>query len=215
MPNDPRPDDDRPNGPPDGQDPAGDRPSEDIDAEFARLTEGLGFEEEPLTVDDVLAEPAAEPGTEDEEPAVAVVATSVASAKALAGAIRLGREARTDGIDIPQGSLVYGTENGAIAAGALQEVSAHDLAAVVSTALQRHGIVLFWRSGDRMTATRYRGGERGEDVSPALVMGAVGDAVEQLLLGATSLEELGAGLDPSSLSRTQALQWIAFGRRRR
>src|SRR5699024_5279248 len=169
-----------------------------------------GLDETPLTVDDVLTD-----GEDDQEPTLAVVATSVASAKALAGAIRLGREARTDGIDIPAGTRTHDTGTGAIAVGSLQEAAAHDLAAIISTALQRNGIVLFWRRGDRMTATRYRGGERGEDVSPAIVLGAVDDVVEELLLGATDLAELGDGLDPSALTRAEALAWIASGKKRK
>lgn len=196
---------------PEDRDPRDGRPGEDIDAEFARLTAGLSFDEDtPLTVDDVLAD-----AHQESEPAIAVVATSVAAAKALAGAIRLGREARTDGIDIPPGTRVIDAETGALAVGALQEVQAHDLAAVVSTALQRNGVVLFWRRGDRMTATRYINGERGDDISPALVLGAVDDLVEQLLLGGVTLEEVGEGLDPAAISRSQALQWIAFGRKRK
>jgi len=206
------PDQPSPDGP--GPDGAGaDRPGSDIDAEFARLTQGLGLDDAPLTVDDVLAEPAAL--AEDTEPAIAVVATSVAAATALAGAIRLGREARTDGTDIPADSRVLDTDTGAIAAGELREADAHALAAITSTALKRNGLVLFWRRGDRMTATRYRNGERGDDVSPALVLGAVSDVVEQLLLGAVTLAELGEGIDPAAISRTQALQWIASGRKRR
>lgn len=182
---------------------------DDIDAEFARLTEGLDLGEPPMTVDDLIAEDS------DDEPAIAVVGTSVASAKALAGAVRLGREARTDGIDIPAGARVYDTDRGAIVVGSLQENDAHDLAAVVSTALQRHGIVLFWRRGERMTATRYSEGERGDDVSPAIVLGAMAESVEQLMLGSLAPDQLGEGIDPAVLSRTDALKWIAKGRKRR
>jgi hypothetical protein len=199
------------------------RPSggdDDIDAEFARLTEGLDLSAEdaaateeaesaPFTVEDIIS------GGEDDEPAIAVVATSVASAKALAGAIRLGREARTDGADIPAGARVHDTPMGGIAVGALQEDAAHELAAVTSTALQRNGVVLFWRKGGRMTATRYREGERGEDVSPAIVMGAMDDLVEQLMLGAADPTTLGDGYDPAVLTRDEALAWIAQGRRGR
>lgn len=187
------------------------RPADDIDAEFARLMEGVSLDDAPLTVEDVLSEPAEEDG----EPTVAVIATSVVSAKALAGVIRLGREARTDGIDIPTGTRTLDTSTGAIAAGPLAETAAHDLAAITSAALQRNGIVLFWRRGDRMTATRYKNGERGEDISPAIVLGAVDDVVEELLLGATDLAELGDGLDPSGLSRAEALEWIASGKKRK
>ena len=185
-------------------------PGDDIDAEFARLTQGLSLDDAPLTVEDVLTDAPAE----DEVPTLAVVATSVASARALAGVIRLGREARTDGIDIPVGTRALDTRTGAIAAGPLAEAAAHDLAAITSTALQRNGIVLFWRRGDRMTATRYKNGERGEDISPAIVLGAVDDLVEELLLGATDLTELGEGLDPASLTRAEALKWIASGKKR-
>src|SRR5699024_125717 len=125
---------------------------------FARLTEGLSLDEDPLTVEDVLDAPTAD--EEEGEPTIAVVATSVASAKALAGAIRVGREARTDEIDIRNGTSTHDTPSGALAVGPLREAAAHDLAAIASTALQRSGIVLFWRRGDRMTATRYRNGER-------------------------------------------------------
>ena len=203
------PEEPRQDGP--GEQPEGSgRPADDIDAEFARLMEGISLDDAPLTVEDVLTDT---PG-EDEVPSVAVIATSVASAKALAGVVRLGREARTDGIDIPVGTRTHDSSTGAIAIGPLAEAAAHDLAAIASTALQRNGIVLFWRRGDRMTATRYKNGERGEDISPAIVLGAVDDLVEELLLGATSLEELGEGLDPSTLSRSEALAWIASGKKR-
>src|SRR5699024_12245726 len=121
--------------------------------------EGISLDDAPLTVEDVLSEPT----EDDSEPTVAVIATSVVTAKALAGVIRLGREARTDGIDIPAGTRTLDTGTGAIAAGPLAESAAHDLAAIASAALQRNGIVLFWRRGDRMTATRYKNGEPGED----------------------------------------------------
>lgn len=190
-------------------------PAGDIDAEFARLMEGISLDDAPLTVEDVLSDTSAALGEEDEVPTVAVVATSVATATALAGVIRLGREARTDGIDIPVGTRTVDTSTGAIAVGALAEAAAHDLAAIASAALQRNGIVLFWRRGDRMTATRYKNGQRGEDISPAIVLGAVDDVVEELLLGATDLAELGEGHDPAELTRQQALEWIASGKKKR
>ena len=204
------PEDPRQDGPDQQPEGAG-RPSDDIDAEFARMMEGISLEEDaPLTVEDVLTD-----GGEDQEPSIAVIATSVATAKALAGVVRLGREARTDGIDIPVGTRTHDTSTGAIAVGPLAETAAHDIAAIASTALQRNGIVLFWRRGDRMTATRYKNGERGEDISPAIVLGAVDDLVEELLLGATGVDELGEGLDPAALSRTEALAWIASGKKRK
>src|SRR5699024_1169100 len=122
---------------------------------------------------------------------------------------------RTDGIDIPTGTSTHDTPSGALAVGPLREAAAHDLAAIASTALQRSGIVLFWRRGDRMTATRYRNGERGEHISPALVLGPAAGVVDQRLLGATTLARLGEGIAPSGLSRSQALRWIACGKKRK
>lgn len=193
---------------------------DDIDAEFARMMQGMDLDVPDLDGPSAAeGEPDPRAAQPDAPRPIAVVATSVASAKALAGAIRLGREARSDGIDVPEGTRVHPTRTGAIAAGAFDESAAHDLAAVVSTALQRNGVVLFWRRGDRMTATRYRQGHRGEEVSPALVLGAVDSTVEQLLLGALSIADIEResgheGLDPRELSRTQALRWITTGRRR-
>lgn len=210
----------------------GDGPSDDdIDAEFARMMEGLDVPEVPedtadpsarpadpaagladpdreLTVEDVLGAPSAASDPDAPVP-LAVVATSVASAKALAGALRLAGEPSDLGA-----ITVHGTDSGAIVVGDLDEPGAHDVAARVSAALQRLGVVLFWRRGDRMTATRYRAGERGDDVSPALVLGGVGSAVEQLLLGALDRTELDEGIDPAAVSRMQALRWLATGRGR-
>ncbi|MCS6711120.1 hypothetical protein JSY14_03485 [Brachybacterium sp. EF45031] len=206
-----------------------DHSPEDIDAEFARMMEGLDLEDVPEATAPGSAAPRGEVGRRDDapdpfdelqeqtEPTLAVVATAVASARALAGAVRLGQEARTDGLVVPPGTRIHETGTGAIAVGALDETGAHELAAVVSTALQRNGVVLFWRRGDRMTATRYRDGSRGDDVSPALVLGAVDGLVEQLLLGAQDLDDLGEGHDPSRLSRAEALEWLSDdgrGRRR-
>lgn len=213
--------------------PRGDDPDDrsDVDAEFNRMMEGLDLdapadpqqdaaapggapsgipEDTPLTVEDVLGAPA-----QDDAPRpIAVVATSIASAKALAGAIRLGSEARGDGDGVPAGTRVLSTGTGAIALGELDESEAHALALAVSSALQKLGIILFWRQGDRMTATRYRQGARGDDVAPAIVLGGVDESIEQLLLGAVEASELGESIDPSTVSRMQALRWIATGRRR-
>ena len=69
------PEEPRQDGP--GEQPEGSgRPADDIDAEFARLMEGISLDDAPLTVEDVLTDT---PG-EDEVPSVAVIATSVASA---------------------------------------------------------------------------------------------------------------------------------------
>ena len=38
---------------------------------------------------------------------------------------------------------------------------------------------------------------------------------EQLMLGAVTADELGEGLSPAAISRDQALEWIADGRRPR
>lgn len=205
-----------------------DHDGDDIDAEFARLTEGLGLDDTasgtdaPLSVEDLWA------SADDEEPSIVVIATAVESPRALAGAIRLGVDtdppstgpssadpSSPDGAGIPPGVRIHRGEFGALVIGSCREDDAHRLAAIVSTALRGKGIVLFWRRGERMTATRYRDGQRGEDVSPALVLGAVDPAVEQIVLGALDPAQLGEGHDPSALSREEAAAWVREGSRKR
>lgn len=219
--------------PPRDDEPRDDEPRDDegIDAEFARLMQGVELNEPaldepgladrapgrnadstadgtPLTVEDVLSAPAAD-GADSEPVPLALVATSVASSKALAGALRLSAED-----SLPGGVRVLDTSHGAIIVGVLDEETAHTLGETVSRVLQRLGVILFFRRGDRMTATRYRQGERGDDVSPVVVLGGVAPEVEQLLLGALDTAELGEGIDPATVTRMQALRWIASGRRR-
>lgn len=186
-----------------------------------------------VTIDDILSAPAFDAdavGAADAEAPrpLALIATSVASAKALAGALRLAGDAhRTDRAAEsatgapdtencgPDAALrVHGTDAGAVVVAALDEADAHAAASRVSAALAKLGVVLFWRRGDRMTATRYRAGERGDDVSPVLVLGGVDPKVEQIMIGAAEADDLGEGIDPSTVSRMQALRWLATGRGR-
>lgn len=199
--------------------------------------DGASLADREITIEDILSAPAfdadaAAASDADAPRPIALIATSVASAKALAGALRLAGDARradrgtpTDAPSTASGAdaagapgeatlRVHGTDAGAVVIAALDEADAHAAAARVSTALAKLGVVLFWRRGDRMTATRYRAGERGDDVSPALVLGGVDPRVEQIMIGAADADELGEGIDPSSVSRMQALRWLATGRGR-
>lgn len=207
--------------------------SDDIDAEFARMMQEMGASdaEAPadLTVEDILAapslpetafdpqatlDPEADLAADEQAPEpIAVIATSVASAKALGAALRLSLDGRPEE-DLPPSVRVHDTDAGAILVGALDEEPAHRVAAFVSEALQKLGIVVFWRRGDRMTATRYRAGERGDTVSPAVVLGGVDHRVEQLMLGAADLEDLGEGVDPRAITRMQAVRWVVGKGRR-
>ncbi|MCG7427111.1 hypothetical protein MHY20_05700 [Helcobacillus sp. ACRRO] len=201
------------------QSPQGPDDKDRVDAEFAAMMEGLDFDtsslDDPLTA---AGGPAADSSQAQDPSApapIAIVATPVATAKALAGVIRLAMAAKEDPCALPTGSATIDADSGALAVGPLTEADAHRLAGLVSIGLQRQGVVLFWRQGDRMTATRYRSGERMDDVPPAFVLGALDSRVEDLLLGAESVAEAENVYDPAELSRTEAVKWIATGRKRK
>ncbi|ANP28143.1 MULTISPECIES: hypothetical protein [Dermabacter] len=143
---------------------------------------------------------------------IAIVATPLASAKALAGVVRLALAAEDDRTPFPEGAVTANAESGAILTGNVSEEEAHTLARLASLGLQRQGVVMFWRRGDRMIACRYRYGRNEGETSPALVLGALAGEVEDLLLGLNTLEDIDETYDPSSISRLEAMKWIAGGR---
>ena len=145
---------------------------------------------------------------------IAIVATPLASAKALAGVVRLALAAEDDRTPFPEWAVTAEAESGAILTGHVSEEEAHTLARLASLGLQRQGVVLFWRRGDRMIACRYRYGRNEGETFPALVLGALSGEVEDLLLGVDALEDFDDTYDPSSISRLEAIKWIAGGRRK-
>ncbi|MGQ4508023.1 hypothetical protein ACUIAC_03975 [Dermabacteraceae bacterium P13138] len=201
--------------------------SDDIDAEFRRLMEGLEIEvpeeaqsdteaiggeasdseEKPFTVEDVLA-------AGDDSPALAVIVTPIARHTSLAGALRLSLAGEMLDKVLPAEARTVATENGALVTASATESEAHEMAQAVSATLRGIPLVLFWRRGDKMTATRYLSGERGDDIAPVLVLGACADLVEELLLGAVKVADLGEddALDPRSLSKLQAMKYVTLGR---
>lgn len=146
---------------------------------------------------------------------IAVIATPLASAKALAGVIRLALAAEDDRVAFPDAAVTSDAETGAIVTGPLSESEAHTVAHLVSLGLQRQGIVMFWRQGDKMIAIRYRNGQNEGETPPALVLGALSGEVEDLLLGVDSLADLEETYKPGELSRVEAMKWIALGRKKR
>lgn len=146
---------------------------------------------------------------------LAVIATPLASAKALAGVIRLALAAEDDMVAFPADAVTIDAETGAIVAGRISESEAHTVAHLVSLGLQRQGIVMFWRQGDRMVAVRYRNGQNEGETPPALVLGALSGEVEDLLLGVDSLDDAEDTYKPAELSRMEAMKWIALGRKKR
>lgn len=191
------------------------RGAEDFDAEFAALMQGMNFDESLFgsVPDDLSSLDDSAPVADPSEPKpIAIVATPLASAKALAGVVRLAMAAVDDSVEFPAGAVTAEAESGALVIGEVPEEEAHTLARLTSLGLQRQGIVMFWRKGDRMIAARYRRGENEGEISPALVLGALSSEVEDLLLGVTSLKDIDTTYDPASLSRLDAMKWIAGGR---
>ncbi|WP_058235586.1 hypothetical protein [Devriesea agamarum] len=165
-----------------------------------------------LTVDDILAA-----GDANKTPPMAVIVTPIASAKGLAGLLRIRRDAGGKDPDaaLPESLRVIPCPSGAIAVASLDESTAHRVGELISRVLVRVPVALFWRRGDQMTATRYHGGERGDDVPPALVLGACDDLVEDFLLGVATVDDRDDAIDPFSIGKMQALAWIASAGRRR
>ena len=193
--------------------------SDDIDAEFRRMMAGLeievpeeaaeetGGDDKTFTVEDVLA-------AGDDAPAVAVIVTPIARHTSLAGALRLSLAGEMMDRVLPAEARTVATENGALVTASATETEAHEMAQAVSATLRGIPLVLFWRRGDKMTATRYLSGERGDDVAPVLILGACADLVEELLLGSVNTADLNEedSLDPRSLTKLQAMKYVTLGR---
>lgn len=202
---------------------------DDLDAEFEALMRGAGLDEAAVpdgSVPDGTA-PEGDDAPDDEiaaalqqmlgeDEALTVLVTPVTPAEPVAGALRLTEPLTVDGTEhtLPAGVVVLPQRNATLIACITGASGADDLAIVVSSMLQQLPVVAFRRGSDRLTARRYQGGVAGEEVTPALVLGACPDLTEELLLGQTDLDEVAQRIDVDSLSEDDAQRLLARGRRR-
>jgi hypothetical protein len=210
---------------------------DDLDAEFEAMMRGAGLDE---TAVPAAPEPAEDPsggatggeGADDdasdddiaaalqqmlgEEDALTVLVTPVVPAEPVAGALRLTEPLLVDGrtVELPTGVVVLPQRDATLLACVTDAHSAEDLAILVSSMLQRLPVVVFRRGSDRMTARRYTSGVAGEEVTPALVLGACPDLAEELLLGQTDLDEVEQRIDLDALSEDDARRLMTRGKRR-
>jgi hypothetical protein len=139
-------------------------------------------------------------------PARAVLLTQVALAEHLAAACAL---AKVRVVAVP-------TDIGALAALEEAEGDAPDrAAAAVSKVLANTMVVALVQRGGKMTATRWAGGERGEDVSALLLLDGAPALVEGLLLDQTRADQQNGAVGSAGLSRWRAARLLAGAARAR
>lgn len=141
-------------------------------------------------------------------PARAVLLTQVALAEHLAAACALSR---VRVVALP-------TDVGAVAVCEDAEGDApQHAAAAVSTVLANSVVVALVQRGGRMTATRWSGGERGEDVSALLLLDGAPAVVEGVLLDQVDATTQNGAVRSDGISRWKAVRLLsaAAGRARR
>ncbi|MCM3661861.1 hypothetical protein M3148_12800 [Georgenia satyanarayanai] len=173
-----------------------------------------------------------------EIPAVAVVLTPVASASALAGLCamqdvdvhvvpsRSGAVAVVELEAAPAAPPSDDWDIGELLGATGEEVpAAADEVARTLSRLTKAGVVLITASlaqdagferglSGQLTARRYAGGERGEDVAVGLVLAGADDVVEDLVLGRVRVTDVPGHARSGDLPRWKAARMFAKGLRK-
>ena len=234
--------DDKHNDKHDGRDPLdGPRDGDDIDAEFAALVEGLDLSaHEGAGPADRAAAPgdaphnsysAPEPaGTAPKAIKIAVVLTPLASANALAALCAMSDldctivPARSGAIAVKEFVSAHAEWDVAELLGGVETepAEAAELAKALSR-LSRGGVVLMTadlatdvgiESGlsGTITARRY---ENGEEASSGLLLSAVDQVVEDILLGIVRADDVEGALRSGEVTPGRAMRWFGRGLRGR
>ena len=237
--------DDKHNDKHDGRDPLdGPRDGDDIDAEFAALVEGLDLSaHEGDGPADRAAAPgdaphnsysAPEPaGTAPKAIKIAVVLTPLASANALAALCAMSDldctivPARSGAIAVKEFVSAHAEWDVAELLGGVETepAEAAELAKALSR-LSRGGVVLMTadlatdvgiESGlsGTITARRYENGAAGEEASSGLLLSAVDQVVEDILLGIVRADDVEGALRSGEVTPGRAMRWFGRGLRGR
>lgn len=134
----------------------------------------------------------------DEDPSVVLVITQVAAPGPLAAACAIAK------VDVD----VVPTPIGAIAS-LRDPAAASDGAAAISRLLRTIPVILLERREGQITASRWTGGERGEDLPAGLVLSDAPPVLEDLLLGSVQAAEVEGMVTSVGMSRWQAMRTIA------
>ncbi|WP_240643944.1 hypothetical protein [Antribacter gilvus] len=139
------------------------------------------------------------------DPELAVLVTQIAGAGPLAAACALS------GLDVD----AVPTSIGALAVLRDRAGDAPEQAAAAISGLVRGvPLVLVTRRGEQLTALRFTDGERGDELSPGLVLGGAPEELEDLLTGFKTVAELDGVVASSSISRFKAVRLLTSAARK-
>jgi hypothetical protein len=133
-----------------------------------------------------------------EAPSVALVVTQVAAAGPLAAACALAGVA-VDVVPTHIGALAVLRDARAGAAGA----------EAISKLLKTVPVILLERRSGQITATRWSGGQQGDELPPGLVLSDAPAVLEDLLLGGAAVADLEGVVTSVGLSRWKAMRLLA------
>ncbi|WP_258726789.1 hypothetical protein [Cellulomonas sp. NS3] len=133
-----------------------------------------------------------------EAPSVTLVLTQVAAAAPLAAACALAGVA-VDVVPSPVGALAV-----------LREPrTGPDGAAAISKLLKTVPVILLERRSGQITATRWAGGQKGDELPAGLVLSDAPPVLEELLLGGASVSDVEGVVTSVGLSRWKAMRLLA------
>ncbi|GEL94219.1 hypothetical protein [Cellulomonas composti] len=138
-----------------------------------------------------------------ETPSVALVVTQVAVADPLAAACALAG-VDVDAVPSQVGAIAVLRDPAAALAGA----------AAISKLLRTLPVVLLERREGQISASRWIGGTRDDDLPPGLVLADSPALLEDLLLGETAAASAPGSVTSVGMSRWKAMRTLAQGRRR-
>ncbi len=130
-------------------------------------------------------------------PGPAVLLTQVASAEALAATCALNK---IEIVAVPSdigAFIVTDTDTGP------------GLTQILSKSVPHAQFLLLTVADDRLSATKWAGGNQGDDVPAALILDSLPSEVEGILLGATTVDELTGTVASNSLGRWKAMRTLA------
>ncbi|MBO0607736.1 hypothetical protein J0911_01675 [Myceligenerans salitolerans] len=138
-------------------------------------------------------------------PDLAVLITQIAGAEPLAAAASLA------GLDLD----AVPTEVGALAV--LRDPSGSgpdDAAAALSQVVRGVPLVQVTRKGEQLTCVRWTDGERGDEISPALLLGGAPQTVEDVLTGYAKVADLEGVVASGEIGRLKAMRMLSSAARK-
>ncbi|GAA1873333.1 hypothetical protein [Myceligenerans crystallogenes] len=143
--------------------------------------------------------------TQPTDPDLALLVTQIAGAEPLAAAASIA------GLDLD----AVPTEVGALAI--LRDTSGSkpdEAAAALSQIVRGVPLVQVTRKGEQLTCVRWSDGERGDEISPALLLGGAPEQVEDIITGFAKVGDLPGVVHSGSIGRLKAMRMLTSAARR-